>query len=728
MAESESVSVESLAAKVSAPPKWVSSRHFPRLVKEMILGLALGILVLAGLSFFRTPVEERLRESLRGEHFSEVIYQPSEKSLLPGEFCWRDVEWRPAEGEMPGRTILADSLTAKIQPISWVDGSLRVEKLAMRGIRFPLLQTVAGDNSPTVALGGVLENQERKLDEKMASLQSLAWIEGVKGRYLPEFEKMSTRLAILEKDASEIRVVMEQALQQGNEPNQETSLMLERLAEIRQESDELQKKWKETSSEVTQALSQMGKKIAVDGKDLAKILRGDGLARTSLETFLYTPETSRQLYPVLAAGGALETLVLTALLPNDVPPESLETSGEIELCGGIFQFSGDWNTRTREDCLRSFYGTMELREKNENDENPVAGSLMLSCRQKKNLTQRHLTLRIPLGKEEITLGNPSEPLALRGISHDGTLEMECDLFDNEIQGTLRITRRGVAWQCAESAPATFQEAIGRSLDDSLTWEVALSGTLEEPVFHYTKTAVETLLPIYAQAIQESTQQKRSELVKQIYGKLKNAETMFNSAMEPHYQKMSASTENIMKIHERLAARVTAPAVVAPVTIAEIRLDTSEEAIEEEIPMFDPTLGTLEEPAQAVGTQVEVAESQEKTPVSEPSSQTRFVPVKKVAVITPPVEETVPALPATQEKKNASVEITPMEATFFANSTPHAVETPLVTAEMTAPHGPLPLAIGENAPPPAPKNAVPATPAAKSNMPVPVMRSSTHFGG
>lgn len=723
------IPVESLAAKISTPS---SRRRIPRLIKEMTLGLVLGLLMLVGFSFSGTPVEDQLREALLGEYFSEVAYQPSEKSLLPDGIHWKDVEWTPAEGEAPNRTILAESLTAEIQPLSWVYGPLRVEKLTLRGIRFPLLQTVSKKGSAATSLLDMVGNNDEELDKKMASLQSLVWIEETKGRYLPSFEKMSARLEVLEKNASEIRQVMEQSLQQESEPNPETALLLERLAEIRQESDELQKQWKETGSDVAQTLSQVSEKISADGKDLAKILQGEGLTKTSLETFLYDSETSRQLEQILAAGHAMETLIQMARLPNEVPPEALETSGEIELCGQIFHFSGTWNTQIQEDCLRSFYGTMALEEVGEKGENRVTGSLMLSCRQKKNLVQQHVTARIPLGMEEICLGNRSEPWALYSDSQHGELEVEFDLFDNEIQGTMRITRNEVNWQCQESAPQTFRQAIAQCKDRSLVWEVALSGTLEKPVFRYTQTPTEKFLPIYAKAIQESTQQKRAEVVKQIYGKLKNAETTFNSVIEPYYQKMSASTENIMKIHERLAACATSQSSVAPVTIADIRLDTSEEEIEGEIPMFDPTLGAIEETANAVGMQVKVNENLEKMPVAHPSSQTRFVPVKKVATITPTLEETSPPTPVSQTEKKNALEITPMEATFFANSKSHAAETPLVTKEMTAPHGPLPLPIRENAVSPAvknpgvPNNRVPHT-TKPPQMPVPAMRSTTQFG-
>lgn len=711
--------LETPSAPRSEPKLAFLSRRFPRLMKEMVLGLVLGVVFLAGFSFFRTPMEERFRESLRGEIFSEVVYQPSEKSSLPGVIDWKDVEWTPATGVEPDRTILAERLEAEMEPLSLVYDSPRVKRLTLQGVRFPLLQTLPETGRTTTAESELSTNNDDLLREKMASLQSLAWIEEVKGRYLPSFEEMSTRLEALEKEATEIRTAMEPLLRQGSDPTPEAAGKLERLAEIRKESDELQQQWKAVSTEVTQALGKVGEKVAMDGKDLSKILQNNDGNREKLATLLYTPETSSQLHQFLVAGQALESLIQMAAWSGEIPPQTLETSGEIELCGQIFHFSGDWNTETREDCLRSFYGTMELREKGEKEENPAVGSWMLSCRQKKNLLQRHFSARIPLGTGAICLGSLSEERGLTSTSREGLLEVELDLYDNEIQGTMRFTRNGLKWQGKEPCSTALETAFIRWSADSLTWEATVSGTLDKPVFHYTETATETLLPIYAEAIQESSRQKRSALVKQIYGKLKNAETMFNSAMEPYYQKMASATEKIMKTHEHLAASVIPPSTVAPVIIAEIRLDTSEESIEGEIPMFDPTLGVVEEPATAVGTQVAV-----------PSS-TRFVPVKKVEIITPPEEKTA-ATPNPPEKKNAALEIMPMEATFFANSTPQAVETPLVTSEMAAPHGPLPLPMGEI---PSGQNTGtippvrPAVPVVKpAPMPVPVMRSTTQFGG
>ncbi|MDO4573991.1 MAG: hypothetical protein Q4D98_02120 [Planctomycetia bacterium] len=704
-----------------------------------------------------SQLDERVLNRLGTEDFDQVTCGEKERDFLGTALRFRDVELLHSQEADSRRNMMIQDLYVDVSPLFW-GRNLNVREVRMDGVRFPLLSAGGTWKNPTLPVVGFTEDAQKRMDARLERLESLVYLEGVRETYLPKYESLARQLRAFSAEAEEIQAEMvsllgtsemtQKLVDEHPEEWDAVRTKVERLVAIRTDSENVKTQWSDLNKQVAADLSKVQDKITCDGQAFSEMLKGTVPTEEALSADLFSTDAQRKLNQSAACVDALCDMVFAAMGTGETPAQSVKTSGEIDLFGQRFSFSGNWNTQTQEGYQRSFFGTLQLTPTDGTARPGNDATLRISCREKANLRQKSLTATLPLVQENRTWGSPRS-FALDSYSQGGQAQLDLTFYNDEVRGSMTLVRSGLTLAVPHNgtpckAIQEYVEKQTRSEKDALTVEVAVSGTLKSPKLECRSAWAAELIPVYTAAMKELSRQKRSELIAKVYEKLKNAETMFNCSIDPFYQDMVACSDKIVRITESMSKGIVfrdsqGSAYEVPDLPISDRELSEILAMEEdgELPQYDPTLGTESEVTSQIGSRVETPET---------GFHAKFVPVKKVNLIAEMSD--IPA-PDASKPLPVPVAVSPMDPAVFEKS-PHIqhAETPLPVAAKepdeakapvaaTVPNDPLDIQLpelDENLQPIRPAASIPETstspaaPKPRSNMPVPAMRSTTRFKG
>ncbi|MDO4570362.1 MAG: hypothetical protein Q4D38_08265 [Planctomycetia bacterium] len=664
---------------------------------ETTFGALLGILVVVAIWDWNHPVENRILELWSAASGSNYQAESVQSDWLRTTLVYHDVSMEPTQSKN-AREAQAEEIRVTLPATARFSRHPIPTSVSMKGVCLEQPVWGVGESDNVREIGGTRpltplfsHSAEKKIETQLDNLASLAYLESVKGEYLPQYEEKSKKIKTLQEEAQTIKVALyellgvseitEESLRSPAAKNDNVVGKIERLADIRKELQEIQREWIVMNTEVMQKLQKIQPFIATDGKAFSELLRYTRPDEKSVCDFFCSWETQRRIDSVAEWSGSLARMVQTGLLDGCA---SLDTTGEIEIFGQTFGFEARWTPTLGE--KKGFSGSLRLTSDEIPEELMMDSFVTIVCSIDKNGVQRHVSARIPTQNDLGIWGDPLR-LALSTNAHDGVTTVDLTFVE---------TPRGKAQRenpeeetCALGASGTLvMEFSGLSYGEMLgnesyksVFEGKASLVAPERIVVSAQVAGECAAPelkiecdwtkSFLQSLVETThgihQKKREELIASIYERLKNAETTFNSIVEPYYREMMACVEDtqlfrtmLQTARDGVKRQAAEQKPTASVEIAQVEDEMG-------IPMFNPDLGKVDPVPLASAPQVGAETS--IPPAPQPTSHMKQVPVKKVSSI--PLPATIPTegAPAAAVPKAAPhVEIAPMDASVFDNHT------------------------------------------------------------
>jgi len=714
--------------------------------------LSLGLLFGLGMVFFsvnsRNPIEKRVfHEFQRAVPSAEMTCDISNTTSDGSEMIFGPIVAKAVSEQDRSQDFHIQKTTLSLYPVSRVSRALRMRSVTLDGVEFPNLGTSALADSWRPAPIAPLFSDEIKtvLADKNNSLESLRYLEEVKGKHLPVYQEISAEVTRINTEMEKLQAqLMEklklekwnpEILKSEEAKRPEVVEDLTQIGELRREAVALQSRWMELNQTVASDLALVREKIAQDGKAFSSILHFANPTDSVLNEYLFKTDIQKRLAESVAWIGALSRMAEMGMLARSrYSTEKLKTNGNIELFGQNFCFSSDWDSMVEEDSNFSYRGTLQLDSDTIPSEYLNDAFVSISGKEKDKSLLRTVSARIPLPNDVFTWGDFAS-LPLHGHAQNVTVVLSLTIFKNELNGSITLEMEQVAFDPpesnAEKAAILFKQFETKVIP-SVQIAAKVSGTLAAPVLEEcSSSAAQDLGPLWEIALQEIHQKTRKEMITAIYEQLKNAETGFNGTLEPFYQEMlvCAQKTDLFKDFPLLKGRISskvpsreAIVEVVPMNIAHLEVNRTD--LDENIPTYDPNLGIapIHEPVAApVGNQVQ-------EPVK---TIKKSVPVKKVSSIEPlPVPQTVAA-----DAKSDKAESVPGNVSIPASEPKSVPEMPKAVSSENQ------LDAGQKMPP-VPNVADPVFYSTKqkkelkpmdipvnkkSSMPLPMMKSTSHFG-
>ncbi|MDO4628679.1 MAG: hypothetical protein Q4C70_05810, partial [Planctomycetia bacterium] len=606
---------------------------------EISVGMLLGLGLVMGAVNMQYPMEKRLFHEFQQSVPVSISCDEVENNFLKTELtfgsltaCATQEKERFADISVQ-RTDFQLSATSQFRPV------LGVRSVSMEGVEFPNLAQPALRDSwrPTPIVPLFSDEVKEVLATRSQSLESLRFLEEVKGKHLPIYQEISSEVTRINKEVETlekklltelgVKELTPEVLKSEALKRPEMVVEVEKLGKLRQEAIDIQARWMTLNQDVATDLAKIREKIAADGKAFSTILHYEFPTESMLSEYLFRTDVQRRLTESLNWATAVSRLAeMGTMTGARKQADKLHTDGTIELFGQSFAFNGDWETNIEEECEYSYRGSLQLNSSYLPEELLRDAFVTVACRKKANSELRTITARIPVMNDTFVWGD-YKSLPLYGRFQEGAVVVDLTLFGEEIRGKISLEMNGVSFNApdvpAEKARILYAKMDGKELP-AVNIDAVVSGTRNEPKIECNSAFSQEFLPVWGVAMQEIHQATRKEMITSIYEQLKNAETAFNGTLEPFYQEILVCAQktdvfrNFPSLKGKVEPRVDAKesqlvdknfqrdAVVDVTPMNLAHLEVSQDDLDENIPVYNPNIGMTPMPSAptgAVGSQV-----------------------------------------------------------------------------------------------------------------------------
>ena len=578
--------------------------------RSWLIGMALGTLIAVVFLWNITARENAFLKAVQHTEFEKIAYQGTSSNLLKTDLQLKDLQYTHKN---PQLNMQVQSLDAELAFQTYPGQPLHVKCLHMNGVKFPQLntkpqETAADDKTSFQAF--FLADLDSTVQERLAHLDSLAYMDDVQQRHVPQYTQLCEKLQSIENDMDAIRnpAPSEQAVLHADfmeskaesissalsAVNTATSIAatespkdaqltpqdIERLVQLYSEAEALKKQWCDTNAAVAQDLGGIREYVIKDSQDVSRLMERTEPNETLLGDVLYSQAAKTKLAQSCQWIDALTQMAQAGFLgQNGSSVDLLETTGELPLYGQNLPFVGRW-TRDGEQIT----GQISLKAKDTQNAAVADPKISVVCDlEDGRIVKRHVTAELPLGQETVQWGANAD-LALVTESQNGSLKLDLTLCADEVQGVMTLTLNQLKYLEQEpsscKAFAQLQEETTNQTKDSLQIHYQLSKTLAAPQITAASTWTRELLPTYKQAALELNQQKREEAVTLIYNRLKEAELAFNDSMVPLYNDM---LEHIKAISQAAPCKPATPVIAKSTLQAQIQNELAAQVASPETP-------------------------------------------------------------------------------------------------------------------------------------------------
>lgn len=696
---------------------------------EAVFGILIGLGIIFVMVNLHNPVEKRLVREFQRTIHGKVTYESCEKGRAPFTNSELTLKMMQAQAATPSQEsesgFSIQEMNVTLAPFPQIFRDLTLETADMKGVFFPNLHTIGYQNVWRPAPIAPLFSDEIKniLEKQGESLESIRYLEAVKAKYLPAYQKISGKVKVINENVAKIEEKLNEfpeiqnieeltadALKSASDQQPEILPELERMAVLRKESVALQKEWMELNQTVAKELAKMREKIALDGKAFSTILHYSVPTEQTLTEYLFQSTIQKRLQESVNWGNALAQMAELVLLPKSGRPvKALKADGVIELFGQEFDFNSRWESDLDSECEVSYDGSLRIASKKVPEEMLKDAFIVAGYTEKSGMETRKISARIPLVYDSMVLGDHAA-LPLYTHAQCCVLVLDLTLFGDEIRGKINMEMNQVSFESpkegAELAGILYSQFDGKTFPKIIV-SADVSGSRSMPQVKCSSSNIQEMLDNWTEALQKIHLHAREEIVSSIFERLKNEETAFNGLLEPFYQEILACSDKTDLFKNfQMGPLHEAEVEIVPMDLA--HLEVNQLDLTENIPTYNPNLG-MEEPAPAVQETVSGQVGSQAAPAK---PIVKSVPVKKVA-------EIAPIVPA--ESRNP---VEPEEAK------PQEPAEPVSVAPLTD----LPEGFGKPAPNVADpvfysnqKQPVDVPQNRKKAMPLPMSKSTSNFG-
>lgn len=721
---------------------------------EISVGVLLGLGLVMGAVNMRYPVEKRLFRELQQSVPAMISCDDVENNFLKTEMTFGPLTACATQEKDRFADISVQRTDFRLSAASQFSPVLGVRSVTMDGVEFPnLTQPALRDSWRPVPIVPLFSDEVKEvLATRSQSLESLRFLEEVKGKHLPIYQEISAEVVRINKEVEtlEKKLLMElgvkeltpEVLKSEALKRPEMVAEVEKLGKLRQEAIDIQARWMTLNQDVATDLAKIREKIAEDGKAFSTILHYEFPTESMLSEYLFRTDVYRRFTESLNWATAVSRLAeMGTMTGARKQADKLQTTGAIELFGQNFAFDGNWETKIEDNCEYSYRGSLQLNSSSLPEEFLRDAFVTVACRKKANSELRTITARIPVMNDTFVWGD-YKSLPLYGRFQEGAVVVDLTLFGEEVRGKITLEMNRVSFNApdvpAEKAQILYAKMEGKELP-AVNIDAVISGTLSEPKIECNSAFSQEFLPVWGVAMQEIHQATRKEMIASIYEQLKNAETAFNGTLEPFYQEILVCAQKTDvfrnfpalkgKVEPRVDAKETqlaqktdsqreAVVDVTPMNLAHLEVNPND--LDENIPVYNPNMGMTpiqSAPAVAVGSEAKEPAKATTTTTKSAEKETEketvkvTVPVKKVTKIEP----IAPEMPEVSAMPNTS---TPELATV---TEPAPSVTPPPMPNVTDP-----VMYSRPSKPLVPMD-VPSNSTKKKAMPLPMGKSTSQFG-
>ena len=606
-AAEEAPSAEPVVTTLEADMHAAFSRTSHR--RSWLVGMALGTLVAAVFLWNTNARENAFLGAVQHSDFEKIAYQSTSSNLLKTDLQLKDLQYTHKN---PQLNMQVQSMDAELAFQTYPGQPLHVKCLHMNGVKFPQLntkpqETAADDKTSFQAF--FLADLDSTVQERLAHLDSLAYMDGVQQRHVPQYTQLCEKLQSIESAMDAIRnpapseqtVLHADFMESKAESissalsavNTATSIAateskdaqlspqdIEQLVQLYSEAEALKKQWCDINVAVAQDLGGIREYVIKDSQDISRLMERTEPNETILGDVLYSQAAKTKLAQSCQWIDALTQMVQAGFLgQNGTPVDLLETTGELPLYGQNLPFVGRW-TRDGEQIT----GQISLKAKDGQKTDVADPKISVVCDlEDGRIVKRHVTAELPLGLETVQWGANAD-LALVTESQNGSLKLDLTLCADEVQGEMTMTLNQLKYLEQEpsscKAFAQLQKETANQTKDSLQIHYQLTKTLAAPQIAAESAWTQELLPAYKQVAFELNQQKREEAVTLIYNRLKEAEVAFNNTMVPLYNNM---LDHIKAISQAAPCKPATPVIAKNTLQAQIQNELAAQVANQETP-------------------------------------------------------------------------------------------------------------------------------------------------